>query len=160
MKVMVLALAILVAWPLSLPAQTDCTFDPAGVAAQLAEKARRIAGARRVSASEFQWVDASGRTITLDYGGCVDLGVKVSVSQAHSEGFALGQADLLHAVARYWSAVDARAMAAVLAGEPRTVHVRGDARIEVFGPGAGGAFPLGLTISLADDDVSVWWQEL
>lgn len=146
--------------PTRAMAQDDCIFDRAGVARQLSAKAKKVVGAKRVSPTEYRWVEPSGRIATIGYGGCVDLGAKVSVSRPVRVGAPLGEHDLIQAVAKYWSAIDAKSLAEALAGSRGEERVEGNVRVADFGPGAGGTFSLGFTVSLSPDHVEVSWQDL
>ena len=154
------AVALLAVTPPAVLGKTNCTFDQAGVAAQLSAKAGRVKGAKKISPTEFKWDEPFGRTVSIGYGGCMDLGAEVSVSNSGHSGKPLNQSDLLRAVARYWSSATAKGLASALAGSQGTGHVEGKARVVEFGPSVSEAFPAGFTVSIAPDHVSVSWQEL
>ena len=161
MKIIVCAATALVAaMPFLALAKDQCDFDQAAVAQQLSTKAQKVPGSKRISSTEFLWAEASGRTVRISYGGCVDLGVEVSMSKPAGLGAPLGQDDLVRAVARYWSANDAKFLAEALAGGQGEVQANGEIRVIEFGRDASDAFPFGFTVSLAPNHVWVSWQEL
>lgn len=161
MKIIVCAgIAFVAAMPVLALAEDPCDFDQAAVAQQLSMKAHNVPGSRRISSTELLWAEASGRTVQISYGGCVDLGVEVSISKPAGLGAPLGQDDLVRAVARYWSATDARLLAEALAGGRGEVQANGKVRVIEFGRDDSEAFPLGLTVSLAPNHAWVSWKEL
>jgi len=151
---------LLAALPCVAVGQPDCTFDQAAVAAQLAAKAHKVWGAHRVSPTEYRWQEPSGHKVSIGFGGCVDLGAEVSVSRAAGPSEELTANDLIRAVARYWSAADARAFAAALSTQLQRSHLAHEPEQLDFGPGASDAFPSGFTVSLSANRVAVSWQEL
>lgn len=161
MKIIVRAVTALVAaMPFLALAADQCDFDQAAVAQHLATKAQKVPGSKRISSTELLWAEASGRTVQISYGGCVDLGVEVSISKPAGLGAPLSQNDLVRAVARYWSTTDAELLAGALAGGRGNVQANGKARVIEFGRDVSDAFPFGFTVSLAPDHVWVSWQEL
>jgi hypothetical protein len=161
MKIIVCAASVfLFVMPFRALAKDQCDFDLTAVAQQLSAKAQKIPGATQISPSEFLWVEASGRKIQIGYGGCVDLGVEVSVSKPVGSGAPLTQDDLVRAVARYWSATNAKSLGEALAGGRGDVRANGNVRVIEFGPDVSDAFPFGFTVSLSPNHVAASWQEL
>lgn len=161
MKIMACAAtALLAATPFLALAKDQCDFDQATVAKLLSEKAHSVPGSKKISPSKFLWTEASGRTVQISYGGCVHLGAEVSISKPAGSAAPLNQDDLIHAVAQYWSASDARSLAEALADGRGNTQVDGKVQVIEFGPDVSDAFPLGFTVSLAPNHVAMSWQEL
>lgn len=161
MKIIVcVATALVAAMPSLALTEDHCDFDQAAVAQQLLTKAHKVPGSKKVSSAEFLWAEDSGRTVQVSYGGCVDLGVEVSISKPAGLGAPLSEDDLIRAVARYWSTTDAEFLAEALAGGRGEVQANGKARVIEFGRDVSDAFPFGFTVSLASNHVWVSWQEL
>lgn len=161
MKIIVCAAtAILASMPFPATATDQCDFDQAVVARQLSAKAQKVPGSKRISSSRFLWTEAYGRTVQIAYGGCADLGAEVSVSMPVGSGAPLNQDDLVRAVARYWSATDAKSLEEALVGGRGDIRADGKVRVMEYGQEVSDAFPFGFTVSLAPDHVEVSWQAL
>jgi hypothetical protein len=136
-----------------------CTFDQQAVAAELQRVASRNPGGRPVSAeTAVAWREPSGTVVKLSYGGCVDLGVELEVTDATETGAALEQS-VLAALGKYWSQPLATALENALregnvqrtvVGETTTIEISQDP-VE--------SFPFEVTIILEPGRASVSWQE-
>jgi hypothetical protein len=154
------ATALVAAMPFLALAEDRCDFDQAAIAQQLSTKAQKVPGSRIISSTELLWAEASGRTVRISYGGCVDLEVEVAISKPAGPGAPLSQDDLVRAVARYWSTADAKSLAGALAAGHGEVQANGEVRVIEFDRDVSDAFPFGFTVSLAPNHAWVSWKEL
>jgi len=135
---------------------SDCTFDQTGVRAALLEIAARHPGFQRDDAAHAVfWHEPSGRTVTLSYGGCVDLGVDIGIKAPDGPHPGPTLDELLAAVRNYWSARAADAITTILASGSVHQEQEGDTiLIEA------GRFPHNFEIRLEAREASIGWQEL
>lgn len=155
---LVLLLAPVVGAGQGLP--EDCSFDQAGIASDLEAIAARNPGGRMDLADRrVEWTLASGDRVRVARGGCYDLGVTISITFAagHRPPKAIALERLLATVSTYWSARDAKAIAAELAAQGLQLEslANGDQQLEAS---SSAAFFQGFTILMSGDEISVSWM--
>ena len=139
----------------------DCTFDQAYLAQARAELARRHPGGR-VDADGVSWRLDTGDVVTVGHGGCVDLGTVVRIAFAPGSRRTTEQAidRLLAATARYWSAEDARHIAATLSQRKFVTRVLDHGAIEYESTrDETSRFAFGFILSVSADAASVSWTD-
>lgn len=139
----------------------DCTFDQAYLAQARDALARRHPGGT-VDADGVSWRLDSGDVVTVGHGGCVDLGTTIRISFAPGSRPTTEQAvsRLLAVTARYWSAEDARRIAATLSQRKFVTRVFEHGAIEYQSTrDEQSRFTFGFTLTVSADEVSVSWTD-
>ncbi|HEY0505540.1 MAG TPA: hypothetical protein VGD42_18800 [Lysobacter sp.] len=139
----------------------ECTFDQAYLAEARTELAGRHPGGR-IDADGVSWRLDSGDVVTVGHGGCVDLGTVVRIAFAPGSSRTTEEAidRLLTATARYWSAEDARHLAATLSQGKFVTRVLDHGAIEYQSTrDETSRFTFGFTLTVSADVASVSWTD-
>lgn len=141
-------------------ASEDCDFDQAYLAKRMEQIAARVPGGS-AEGGRATWRLPSGEIVRVAYGGCVDLGASVEVTNARGVKLSTREATerLLHVVSRFWSERDSRNIAAAFAGGRFSTTRKEEGGWLVEAP-ANEEFPFGVTLEISDSKASVAWRSL
>ena len=157
-----LSFTLLLTCSIAALSQEKCTFDQAAVAKSFATVAARNPGAILLPEEKaYAWHPASGETIVVRHGGCVDLGTTVEVKFRRAANLTKGQAvaRLLEVVSKYWSPQSAEGLRIAWAKQSFEQQASTNNAVEYSTPKAE-HFPLGFTITFSSTSVAVSWAEL
>lgn len=133
-----------------------CTFDQQGVASELHRIASRNPGFEPVTGeAAVEWHEASGSTVKVAYGGCVDLGAEILVQAPADSTRRPSTEDLIVAIERYWSAPAAQAVRAAIEAGQAIRTSEGDCTVIEVSPSD--EFPFGATIRFEPQEASISW---
>ena len=145
-----------------LLADDTCDFDQKAVLEQLVSLSKSNPGGV-LDRKNYQvtWKEASGKTVQIRHGGCVDLGSSVVLSLPGRIDTRTAVKELILTTAKYWSPREANELARLLTARQFTTNrpAPGLLEFEVDGKSSH-VFSSGFTLAVQSSEFSLSWQEL